>query len=246
MYRLYYSLIFLLLYKFRDKFPLKHITNNSFLKYILENIGESKSQLFQDLWVQWRIEKVELISTSYLQEAYQIEVGAYHPEVLSNSLFLENKNKIATYLIEANPEQCKLFNNRNAKVLNIAITRDEGTVELQMTELREFSHLATINNVHRLAKSSSKSVLVPSDSLNNVIIKNVKEMNFLYLSIDIEGGELEALQSINFDMYRPQYITVEHNFRYDRKKIKELLESKGYMKCEEQPLFIWDDWYVKK
>ena len=64
------------------------------------------------------------------------------------------------------------------------------------------------------------------------------------MSIDIEGGELEALKTLNFDIYKPLLIAVEHNFRKDRKDISDLLMSQGYKRDPLQPSFIWDDWYI--
>ena len=66
-----------------------------------------------------------------------------------------------------------------------------------------------------------------------------------YLSIDIEGAEWEVVK----DTFRePTYtfglITVEHNYRIERKKILRLLRKRGYSRIlvEESK---WDDWFIR-
>jgi hypothetical protein len=50
-----------------------------------------------------------------------------------------------------------------------------------------------------------------------------------YMSIDIEGAELEALKGLDFSRYRFGALTIEHNFEEPKRtRIRALLESKGY------------------
>ncbi len=64
-----------------------------------------------------------------------------------------------------------------------------------------------------------------------------------YLSIDTEGSEIEILSIFNFDRYKFNIITVEHNFSPMCEKINTLLLSKGYKRVFEE-LSFYDDWYV--
>lgn len=66
-----------------------------------------------------------------------------------------------------------------------------------------------------------------------------------YLSIDTEGSEYEILKDFNFTKYTFKIITVEHNFTENRSKIKNLLESKGYVRVFER-FSKWDDWYISE
>jgi hypothetical protein len=50
-----------------------------------------------------------------------------------------------------------------------------------------------------------------------------------YISLDIEGGELEALKAFTFGRYEVGALTIEHNFDETRRnQIRALLASKGY------------------
>ena len=63
------------------------------------------------------------------------------------------------------------------------------------------------------------------------------------MSIDTEGSEYDILKDFNFEKYTFKIITVEHNFTKNREKIKNLLESKGYVRVYEK-FSKWDDWYI--
>ena len=55
-------------------------------------------------------------------------------------------------------------------------------------------------------------------SLNDLFSKNnMKEID--YLSIDTEGTEFEILKSLNFEIYRPKVITIEHIIKIIEKNI---------------------------
>ena len=63
-----------------------------------------------------------------------------------------------------------------------------------------------------------------------------------YMSIDIEGAELEALKGFPFPDYRVGALTIEHNFdEPKRSRIRSLLESNGYRYVVS---LIRDDCYV--
>jgi len=64
-----------------------------------------------------------------------------------------------------------------------------------------------------------------------------------YLSVDTEGSELDILSAFDFNEYRFNCITIEHNFTENREKLKLLLEQNGYKRIFEH-LSKWDDWYI--
>ena len=75
------------------------------------------------------------------------------------------------------------------------------------------------------------------------ILDRAKAPNFIhYISMDIEGAELEALKAFPFFKYKVGAFTIEHNFEEPkRSKIKALLESQGYRRVR----FVGaDDYYM--
>lgn len=63
-----------------------------------------------------------------------------------------------------------------------------------------------------------------------------------YLSMDIEGAELDALRGFPFDTYRLGAINLEHNFEEPKRtEILELLKLHGYIRIH---TWLQDDFYV--
>jgi len=75
------------------------------------------------------------------------------------------------------------------------------------------------------------------------ILERAKAPRFIhYLSLDIEGGELNALKGFPFDRYQIGALTVEHNYlEPQRSEIKALMESHGYKRVHTS---VRDDFYV--
>jgi FkbM family methyltransferase len=75
------------------------------------------------------------------------------------------------------------------------------------------------------------------------ILERAKAPRFIhYVSMDIEGGELNALKGFPFDKYQIGALTVEHNYlEPKRSEIKALMKSHGYKRVH---TFASDDFYV--
>ena len=81
-------------------------------------------------------------------------------------------------------------------------------------------------------------------TLNSIFKKYLKNNTIDYLSVDTEGSEYEILQGLNFELYKPNIITVEHNYNIQkRRKIYNLLVSKKYKRVFKS-LSRFEDWYI--
>ncbi|MFC6742632.1 FkbM family methyltransferase [Methylobacterium tardum] len=65
-----------------------------------------------------------------------------------------------------------------------------------------------------------------------------------YMSLDVEGGEFDVLQSFDFASRDVALISVEHNFSDSRGKIYDLLTGLGYRR-RFRHLSLFDDWYAR-
>ncbi len=75
------------------------------------------------------------------------------------------------------------------------------------------------------------------------ILSQAKAPPFIhYMSIDIEGAELEALKGLDFSRYRIGALTIEHNFEEPKRSdIRKLLERHGYRRVRSAEQ---DDYYL--
>jgi hypothetical protein len=61
----------------------------------------------------------------------------------------------------------------------------------------------------------------------NDVMKNYPDRTYIdFISIDVEGSELNVLQSIDFDKYEFGMLAIENNFTDDR--LENFMQSKGY------------------
>lgn len=215
-------------------------TKQSFSQFIIQNYSRSQSQLFQDLWVVWRLDKKT--------KGFFLDIGASDPVILSNTYLLEKEFGFKGILIEPNPALAeKLRVSRTSAVVEKAVSPDGGIKRFQLATKPEFGKLAEVDqkNEHKLFTSLGEDIDVQCDSLTNILEQNGAPQDIDFMSLDVEGHELLCLSTLDFTRFSPRLICVEHNFRKDRRKIQELLSKHGYVRDPVQSRFIWDDWWIR-
>ncbi len=202
---------------------------------------EFNSQLHQDTFI--------ICRTNSKIGGYFVEVGAWDPIKFSNTFKLERDFGWSGLLIEPNPKMAnRIKRKRSSKVIEVAISNRAGSVNLFFSKRSEFNTTSDvlIKDRHKLFKYRNKFKTIPSKKLQEVFKENQVPKNFDVLSIDIEGSELQALKSNDFNIWRPTYILIEHNFRKDRDQIRNFLYKKGYKLADENSRYSWDDWFELK
>ena len=217
-----------------------------FYSYLLKHRKSSKSQLFQDLFVQF--------IHNDKQRGTFLEFGATDGLSLSNSVMLENKFGWTGVLAEPSPQwHDKLFENRpNATVLTDCIYSETGKkldffvsdsgVLSTLEEFREADALSMPGNT-RARNASGYNCEVKTISLNDVISKYFDGTKIDYMSVDTEGSELLILKQFDFDAYAPKVVTVEHNFSNSEGELDELFFKHNYQRFF-KGFTQFDAWYV--
>jgi hypothetical protein len=81
-------------------------------------------------------------------------------------------------------------------------------------------------------------------TLDEILGKANAPRHIDFMSIDIEGAEFEALRGLSFDKYEVDAFAIEHNNEKEKREhIRQLLESKGYIRVRS---WLTDDWYVRR
>jgi hypothetical protein len=170
-----------------------------------------------------------------------VEVGAYDGIQTSNTYFFEKNLEWNGICIEANPTIFqKLSINRKSKNINVAINNYIGQCFFSGDKVTNYGTQVNCN------------------ILNNILLQNECPKDIDYLSLDIEGFEIVALESLDFLHFNIGLITVEHNSylvgENNKNQIFKLLTSKGFIRvhndvvCEDKnPLYYkkpYEDWYV--
>ncbi len=217
-----------------------------FYSYLLKHRNSSKSQLFQDLFVQF-------IHNDKTNGTF-LEFGATDGLSLSNSVMLENKFGWTGVLAEPSPQwHEKLFENRpNATILTNCIYSETGKKldffvsdlgdSSTLEEFREADALSMPRNA-RARNASGYNCEVKSISLNDVMSKYFAGIKIDYMSVDTEGSELLILKQFDFDTYAPKVVTVEHNFSNAEDELDELFFLHNYQRFF-KGFTQFDAWYV--
>lgn len=182
-----------------------------------------------------------------------VEIGAHDGISFSNSYFFEKNLAWTGICIEPNPNTFnKLQANRNCICEQICISNSNIKKPFLLCSgymLEMYSGLFDNYNPKHLDRIDAEMHIFGGDKqivwVDCCTLKSLFEKYMIthidFLSIDIEGGEEEALQSIDFDTVTIDIIVVENNF--NETILKEYLKDKGY---ELKAHIGKDDIYIRK
>ncbi len=146
-------------------------------------------------------------------DGFFVDVGAYHPTLFSNTYFF--------YLhgwrglnIEARPGSKALFDRVRPRDINVEIgiasKRGELTYYLigEDSTMNSFSkefleYLGILSEVRR----ELPVMVVPLNEALETYLPDGQPIDFM--NVDVEGNDLEALQSNDWQRYRPRFVLVE-------------------------------------
>jgi len=134
------------------------------------------------------------------ENGFFIELGAYDGLTQSNTAFFEKTKNWTGILIEASRdryEQC-VKNRPNSKCVNTACSStDNASIS--------FNHENGL-----MSKVVDDGVYSCDTSTLETILDNCEvDRNIDFLSLDVEGHELEVLEGLNLCKYRPNYMLIE-------------------------------------
>jgi|TARA_B110000967_G_scaffold191265_1_gene216751 FkbM family methyltransferase len=169
-----------------------------------------------------------------------LDIGCFHP-TRHNNTYSMYKRGWHGINIDLNPLTIELFNFARAKDINInaAISDNEEIKklyfvdELNTQNTLEANHLSFLKNHHNLKEEEISQQEIKTKRLDRILEDhNLKNIDFM--NIDVEGHELNILNSIDFLKYKIKFICIEmidHNdqAKLVNKKLNEILERNDYV-----------------
>jgi len=215
--------------------------NRNFFKFIIDNRKISKSQIFQDLF--------SYFFSNLKKNGTFIEIGGGNGVDLSNTYLLEKKFKWKGILAEpAKIWHTNLYKNRSCYIEKSCVWSSSGKIiNFSESNVPSYSTIKKFNgnDMHKNIRKDSKNYKVKTISLADLLKKYDAPKIIDYLSIDTEGSEFEILKNFEFNSYKFNFISCEHNYNsIVRKKINNLLTKNGY-KIKYSEYSSYDDWYVR-
>lgn len=216
---------------------------NLFRKFV-NKVLLPKSQLIyaqsgEDIILSQLFFKMNISHPTYL------DIGANHPSFISNTYYFYLRGSTGV-CVEPNPDLYRKIKKLRPRdtVLNIGIGVGEETTADFYVFPKHADGLSTFSKsdaaywgeigmkqVGRI--EYEKIIQVPLQSINTVIANNFKQVPD-FISIDVEGLDLQILQSIDFEAYAPPVLCVEtlsygeDQTEYKREDIIVFVKGKNY------------------
>jgi FkbM family methyltransferase len=168
-----------------------------------------------------------------LDSLFYIEIGANHPVQTSNTYLFYRKHQAAGVLVEANPALIADLRRVRPRdlVLRTAISaRTDATLAFGVCEVSELSSLLP----DHIRSFGTAAGVVPTSVPNlhvNDLLERYSDRVVDFLSIDIEGVDLELLEAIDFSRFRPTVIQCEpseHFLPGMASRMIDVMRERGY------------------
>jgi len=199
---------------------------------VKERLGLLKfpSQIGQDRWV---AEKVFPGVTN----GYFLDVGSADGFLNSNSWALEQRGWKGI-CIDPFPSNMQ---GRTCQMFKEAVDA-EGGHKVQFAVAGELGGISDPLDRYKDVVKDAKTVELTTVTLGSILQRANAPSFIHFMSLDIEGAELEALRGFPFDQYRVGSMAIEHNNEEPKRtQIEEFLKGKGYMKDH---TWMQDDFYL--
>lgn len=172
-----------------------------------------------------------------IQKPSYLDIGANHPVLLSNTAIFY-KRGCRGINIDANPSLLPAFHkHRPADInLNVGIGSSSGVLPFFVIEdptLSTFSE-EEAKKMQKLGHQLKTTIQVPLKSVNDILVEYCNGQFPDFLSLDVEGLDLDILRSIDYTRSRPKIICVEAAEHSPtgagarRDELIEFLKSNGY------------------
>jgi FkbM family methyltransferase len=153
-----------------------------------------------------------------------IDIGAHHPFFLSNTALFYHQGSHGIN-IEPDKNLIKAFKKYRKRDINLNVAISDKNEKktfyiMSLPTLNTFSLEEAKKNEKIYNIRIEKTVEVESYSLEYILTKYFNNKMPDFLSIDVEGYELEILKSIDLYKYRPKIICVESYDIEEDKKIR--------------------------
>ena len=179
-----------------------------------------------------------------------LEMGALDGVIYSNTKFFEDTMNWSGVLIEPIPSEfAKLKVNRpRCTVVNCAVSTREGMVDMYSNQAVSSVKENTSDDFYKTWHdySNVKLIQVPSRRLDTILhAAGVKQIDFW--SLDVEGSELEALQTMDWSIPVKLICIEKQLVKEQEDACTSILSNNGFIKTEEyEHNEIWVSHYFRR
>lgn len=148
------------------------------------------------------------------RNGFYVDVGAHHPKRFSNTYFFYKKGWRGIN-IDAMPGSMRLFNKwRNRDInLEIGVAHKSGALDYHVFNEPALNGFSADLSKMREQKNNTyhiKEVIkVKVRPLRELLAQHLGDNQIDFMSVDVEGLDLQVLQSNDWSQYRPKFVLAE-------------------------------------
>ena len=183
------------------------------------------------------------------KKGFYVDIGAHHPKRFSNTYYFY-KNGWDGVNIDAMPGSMDIFNKIRPRDVNLELAISKRIEELDYYAFDEpalngFLKKESVEKIKKEGFNLLFSKKIKTSTLAEVLdLYLKKESKIDFMSIDVEGLDLEVLQSNDWNKYKPNVLLIEiHKYGLENlkdHKIYEFISNKGYeLICSTVNTFIF-------
>jgi len=167
---------------------------------------------------------------------FYVDVGAFHPTRYSNTYYFYRKGWMGIN-IEPTPGQIDLFRRERPRDINLAfaVGRARGPIRLKTFDdpaVNSADRRMIDRHINTGRFHLTGEIVVEGYPLAEILETYMppgRELTFL--SVDVEGMELDVLQSHDWDLFRPRFVAVEW---LEPPSVKQAISSSVHCFLEQQ------------
>jgi FkbM family methyltransferase len=198
--------------KFEEKIKDKYLYSNGlnffkffyFLYMYIKSKKILKSKIFYSNW------GIDMLADEFFKKkvnGFYIDVGCHQP-LLNNNTYRLYKRGWRGINIDLDYNTIDMFNFFRKKDLNIHAAVSN---KIEEKNLYFFHNRSPVNTLSKDSGIKAKEIRkIKTTTLNNIIDASKyrgKEIDFI--SIDVEGFELNVLEGLDFEKYKPKLVVLE-------------------------------------
>ena len=165
------------------------------------------------------------------KNGFYVDVGCHHPICINNTYLLYKQNW-SGIIIDVSQFSIDLFNYMRPQDLNYNCAISNKNKIVKLFYQKEFSQLSTIKSIQakNVFQGNIKEKDIQAFSLDEILNRDkYKNTKIDFLNIDVEGADLEVLEGLSFDRFKPELICLEiHDKEVKKSEIYNFLANKNY------------------
>lgn len=174
---------------------------------------------------------------------FYIDVGAFHPTRGSNTYFFY-LNGWRGINVEARPDSKKLFDKVRPRDTNleIGVSRERG--EMTYYFIAEDSPMNSFSPEFlkqiEMLEHVKETIAIPTLPLAHILERHLPQGQAIdFMNVDVEGHDLEVLESNDWQRFRPKVIVVEDEELDPRESvIVRTMKTHGYELCAQNVIIL--------